>query len=180
SSRTGQPLADRRHAAASKGAPDSQPRASAILARRRSPGDSVPKRFYITTAIDYVNGRPHLGHAYEKIIADALARFHRQRGDATLFLTGTDEHGQKIAKAAAEAGLEPRKFVDSIVVHFKDAWKALDISFDQFIRTTDQRHELAVQELFSRLRDARTPRTGLPALFEEDYEGFYCEGCEAF
>ena len=140
----------------------------------------MPKRFYVTTAIDYVNGRPHLGHAYEKVLADALARFHRQRGDATLFLTGTDEHGQKIAKAAAEAGMDPRKFVDSIVVHFKDAWKALDISHDKFIRTTDPRHELAVQELFSRLRDARTPRTGNPALFEEDYEGFYCEGCEAF
>jgi methionyl-tRNA synthetase len=140
----------------------------------------VPRRFYITTAIDYVNGRPHLGHAYEKVLADALARYHRQRGDATYFLTGTDEHGQKIARAAAEAGLEPRAFVDSIVVHFKDAWKALNIAYDKFIRTTDQRHERAVQELFSRLNDATSPKTGEPVLFEESYEGLYCEGCEGF
>jgi len=137
-------------------------------------------RFYITTAIDYVNGRPHIGHAYEKILADALARFHRQRGDATFFLTGTDEHGQKIAKAAAAAGKPPKAFVDEYAAHFKAAWKALDVSYDKFIRTTDQRHELAVQELFRRLNDARSPKTGEPVLFREDYEGLYCEGCEAF
>ena len=140
----------------------------------------MPRRFYITTAIDYVNGRPHLGHAYEKAIADAVARYHRQRGDATYFLTGTDEHGQKIARAAAEAGIEPRAYVDRMVPHFRDAWKALNIAYDKFIRTTDQRHERAVQELFSRLHAARTPKTGEPALFEEDYEGLYCEGCEEF
>jgi methionyl-tRNA synthetase len=140
----------------------------------------VPRRFYITTAIDYVNGRPHLGHAYEKALADAIARYHRQRGDATYFLTGTDEHGQKIARAAAEAGIEPRAYVDRMVPHFREAWKALNIGYDKFIRTTDQRHELAVQELFSRLHAARTPKTGEPALFEEDYEGLYCEGCEEF
>jgi len=140
----------------------------------------LARRFYITTAIDYVNGRPHLGHAYEKVLADCLARYHRQRGDATFFLTGTDEHGQNIARAAAEAGLEPRPFVDQIVVHFKDAWKALSVSYDKFIRTTDQRHELAVQELFSRLKDAKSPKTGEPALFEQEYEGLYCEGCEGF
>jgi len=140
----------------------------------------VPRRFYITTAIDYVNGRPHLGHAYEKALADALARYHRQRGDATYFLTGTDEHGQKIARAAAEAGVEPRVFVDRMVPHFRDAWKALEITYDKFIRTTDQRHERAVQELFSRLHAARSPKTGEPALFEQDYDGLYCEGCEEF
>jgi methionyl-tRNA synthetase len=140
----------------------------------------LPRRFYITTAIDYVNGRPHLGHAYEKVLADSLARFHRQRGDATFFLTGTDEHGQKVAKAAAAAGKEPKAFVDEIVKHFHDAWKVLDLSHDKFIRTTDNRHELAVQELFSRLKDARSPKTGEPVLFEDSYEGLYCEGCEAF
>lgn len=140
----------------------------------------MPRRFYITTAIDYLNGRPHLGHAYEKVVADALARFHRQLGHATFFLTGSDEHGQKIARAAGEAGLEPRAFVDQLVVAFQDAWRALDISHDQFIRTTDARHEVAVQELFRRLRDARSPKTGEPVLFEEDYEGLYCEGCEAY
>ena len=138
----------------------------------------MPRRFYITTAIDYVNGKPHLGHAYEKVLADAIARYHRQRGDATYFLTGTDEHGQKIARAATEAGIEPRAFVDRMVVHFRDAWKALGVAHDQFIRTTDPLHERAVQELFSRLHEARTPKTGEPALFEGTYEGLYCEGCE--
>lgn len=143
-------------------------------------GSLALPRFYITTAIDYVNGRPHLGHAYEKILADALARFHRQRGDTTYFLTGTDEHGQKIQKAAAAAKKDVKAFVDENAAHFQAAWKALDVSYDKFIRTTDQRHVLAVQELFRRLKDARSPKTGEPVLFEEDYEGLYCEGCEAF
>ena len=137
-------------------------------------------RFYITTAIDYVNGKPHLGHAYEKVLADVLARFHRQRGDATYFLTGTDEHGQKILRAAAEAGLEPQAFVDQIAGAFREAWEVLGVGYDKFIRTSDQRHTLAVQELFRRLYDARSPKSGEPVLFQQHYEGLYCEGCEAF
>ena len=137
-------------------------------------------RFYITTAIDYVNGRPHLGHAYEKILADAIARRHRQQGHATYFLTGTDEHGQKIARAAAAAGKDPRAFVDELAATFASAWKALDVAHDQFFRTTDRRHELAVQELFRRLNDALSPKSGRPVLYEEEYEGLYCEGCEEF
>ena len=140
----------------------------------------MPTRFYITTAIDYVNGKPHIGHAYEKVLADALARFHRQRGDATFFLTGTDEHGQKIAQAAAAVKKDPQEFVDEMAAHFTAAWKVLGISHDKFIRTSDQRHTLAVQELFRRLWDARSPKTGEPVLFEDLYEGQYCEGCEAF
>ncbi len=140
----------------------------------------MPRRFYITTAIDYVNGRPHLGHAYEKVLADAIARFHRQRGDQTFFLTGTDEHGQKVARAAAAEGKTPKAFVDFYAETFKSAWSALGVRYDHFIRTTDKRHELAVQELFRRLAQARSPKTGEPVLFEQDYEGFYCEGCEAF
>jgi methionyl-tRNA synthetase len=140
----------------------------------------VPKRFYITTAIDYVNGRPHLGHAYEKVLADAIARHHRQRGEATYFLTGTDEHGQKVARAAAEAGATPQAFVDQLVPTFVGAWSALHVSYDQFIRTTNQRHELAVQELFRRLWDARSPKTGKPVLYQDEYVGLYCEGCEGF
>ena len=140
----------------------------------------MPRRFYITTAIDYVNGRPHLGHAYEKVLADALARIHRQRGDATYFLTGTDEHGQKIAAAAQEAGLEPQAFVDRMSQTFTAAWQRLGVSFDQFIRTSDRRHELAVQELMRRLAQALTPRTGEPAIYEGEYSGLYCEGCEGF
>jgi len=137
-------------------------------------------RFYITTAIDYVNGRPHLGHAYEKILADAIARRHRQKGDATYSLTGTDEHGQKIARAAAAAGKTPAAFVDELSQTFVAAWKALDVRYDQFFRTTDRKHHLAVQELFRRLNDALSPKTGRPVLYEEEYEGLYCEGCEAF
>ena len=140
----------------------------------------MPRRFYITTAIDYVNGRPHLGHAYEKVLADCLARYHRQRGEATYFLTGTDEHGIKVVRAAAEAHKTPQAFVDDLAPTFQDAWKKLGVSYDQFIRTTDPRHGLAVQELFRRLNEARSPKTGEPALFEEEYEGLYCEGCEAF
>ena len=140
----------------------------------------MSRRFYITTAIDYVNGRPHLGHAYEKVLADALARYHRQRGDATFFLTGTDEHGQKVARAAAAAGKAPQAFVDELVPTFVDAWRRLGVSYDQFIRTTSQRHELAVQELFRRLWDARSPRSGKPVLYQDEYVGLYCEGCEAF
>ncbi|MFI5371965.1 MAG: class I tRNA ligase family protein [Candidatus Eisenbacteria bacterium] len=140
----------------------------------------MPRRFYITTAIDYVNGKPHMGHAYEKVLADALARFHRQRGDATYFLTGTDEHGQKVARNAEAAGKSPKTFVDELVPSFVAAWKTLGVAYDQFIRTTDPRHELAVQELFARLAEARSPKTGDPALFEEEYEGLYCEGCEEF
>ena len=137
-------------------------------------------RFYITTAIDYVNGRPHLGHAYEKVLADAIARRHRQKGDATFYLTGTDEHGQKIARAAAAAGRTPEAFVDELSKTFVDAWKALDVHYDQFFRTTDRKHHLAVQELFRRLKDALSPKTGRPVLYEEEYVGLYCEGCEAF
>ncbi|MCC6348856.1 MAG: methionine--tRNA ligase [Candidatus Eisenbacteria bacterium] len=137
-------------------------------------------RFYITTAIDYVNGSPHLGHAYEKVLADAIARWHRQQGHATRFLTGTDEHGQKIAKAAEAAGKAPQAFVDEVSQRFVHAWAALDVQYDQFFRTTDKRHELAVQELFRRLHDALSPKTGRPVLYEESYEGLYCEGCEAF
>ena len=137
-------------------------------------------RFYITTAIDYVNGRPHLGHAYEKVLADAIARRHRQLGDATYYLTGTDEHGQKIAHAAAAAGKTPSAFVDELSQTFVSAWKSLDVQYDQFFRTTDRKHHLAVQELFRRLNDALSPKTGQPVLYEESYEGLYCEGCEGF
>ena len=140
----------------------------------------MSKRFYITTAIDYVNGRPHIGHAYEKVLADALARHHRQRGDAAFFLTGTDEHGQKIAHAAAAAGKDPQAFVDEVSKRFVTAWQHLGVGYDRFIRTSDKRHVLAVQELFRRLWEARSPKTGEPVLFEDEYEGLYCEGCEAF
>jgi methionyl-tRNA synthetase len=140
----------------------------------------LPERFYITTAIDYANGPPHLGHAYEKVLADAIARFHRQQGRATWYLTGTDEHGQKIAQAAAAAGEAPAAFVAGIARHFKDTWRELRVEYDQFIRTTDPAHEEAVRALYRRLMNARSPKTGQPVLFEKAYEGLYCDGCEEF
>lgn len=128
---------------------------------------------YITTAIDYVNGAPHLGHAYEKITTDVIARWMRLQGRQVRFLTGTDEHGIKIQKAAQKAGLPTQQYVDSLIPAFVDAWAALDISYDRFIRTTDADHIAAVHKLLHAIRD-----NGY--LQEKKYEGWYCEGCEAF
>jgi methionyl-tRNA synthetase len=130
-------------------------------------------KFYITTAIDYVNAAPHLGHAYEKIAADAIARYRRLRGDDVFFLTGVDEHGSKIEKAAAAAGLPPKAFVDRITPRFISTWKNLGIRHDGFIRTTDERHVAAVREAFARLI-----RRG--DVEKAPYEGLYCAGCEEF
>jgi len=129
--------------------------------------------FYITTAIDYVNGKPHLGHAYEKIGTDVLARWHRLMGDEVFYLTGTDEHGTKVEKTAEKEGMSPQDYVDSLVPAFKAAWEALDISYDRFIRTTDADHQAAAIALLERIRD-----NGY--LTEQTYEGWYCDGCEAF
>ena len=133
----------------------------------------MPSRFYITTAIDYVNQRPHLGNAYEKIVSDCLARFHRQRGDATFFLTGTDEHGQKIARVAEGEGVSPKEFTDRLSAEFRACYDALDITYDRWIRTTEPAHEAAVQEWFR-----RAYRSG--DIYSAEYEGLYCVPCEAF
>jgi methionyl-tRNA synthetase len=132
----------------------------------------VPK-FYITTAIDYANGEPHLGHAFEKIGADCIARYRRLRGDRVHFVIGMDEHGQKVAQAADEAGVDPQQWVDGIAAQFEAAWRELAISHDDFIRTTESRHAHAVQELFRRIRDQGHIADGV-------YRGYYCVGCEAF
>ncbi len=129
--------------------------------------------FYITTAIDYVNGKPHLGHAYERITSDVIARWKRLAGHEVRFLTGTDEHGIKVQKAAAEEGLDPQTYTDRLVPAFEEAWQALDISYDRFIRTTDADHKATVTALLEAVREAGW-------LEEKDYEGWYCEGCEAF
>lgn len=131
------------------------------------------KKFYITTAIDYINGKPHIGHSYEKVAADVLARFHRAKGEEVRFLTGTDEHGAKIEKFAADSGLPIEKFADEAAAGFKLAWDNLDVSYDRFIRTTDSDHIQTVEELITTIKD-----NGY--LYEADYEGFYCEGHEAF
>ncbi len=133
----------------------------------------VKKKFYVTTAIDYVNARPHIGHAYQKIIADVLARWHKQKGDDVFFLTGTDEHGQKIANSAKENGKTPQEFVDKIAPEFEKAWKSLNVDFDKFIRTTNPDHKKRVQK-FVELMEKKGD------IYKGNYSGLYCEGCEAY
>ncbi len=130
-------------------------------------------RFYITTAIDYANGPPHLGHALEKIGADAIARYRRLRGDEVHFVIGMDEHGQKVAQTAAAHGVSPQEWTDGIAEQFRVTWSALSISNDDFIRTTEPRHRAAVEEMIRRM-EARGD------LYRGTYAGFYCIGCEAY
>ena len=137
------------------------------------------KPIYITTPIYYVNDKPHIGHSYTTIAADTLARYHRLAGREAFFLTGTDEHGAKIAEAAQAAGLEPQAFCDSIVVHFKDVWKTLGIEEDDFIRTTDPRHLKAVTKILTKLKKAKTA-DGQDVVYASKYEGLYCTGCEKY
>lgn len=132
-------------------------------------------RFYLTTAIDYANGDPHLGHAYEKLGADAIARYRRLRGDDVWFLIGMDEHGQKVAQAAATEGIAPQAFTDRVAGRFQETWRLLGISHDQFIRTTSPAHQAGVRDLIERIF-ARNPDD----FYEREYEGLYCVGCESF
>ncbi len=131
------------------------------------------KRLFITTAIDYVNASPHIGHAYEKIIADVLARFHRLRGDRVYFLTGTDEHGQKNATSAAAAGKPVKAFVDENASKFRDLARLLNLSIDDFIRTTDPRHAGGVEAIWRRVAAAGD-------FYKKNYQALYCVGHEAF
>ena len=128
-------------------------------------------RFYVTTPIYYVNAEPHLGHAYTTIVGDALTRWHRLLGDDVTYLTGTDEYGLKIQRAAEDAGLTPQAFADTIAPTFVEAWKHLDIANDDFIRTTEPRHRTAVDELLQRCYDAGDIELDL-------YRGKYCVRCE--
>ena len=130
-------------------------------------------RFYLTTAIDYVNSPPHLGTAYEKICADVIARYKRLCGVDTRFVMGNDEHSQNVFKRAAELGLSPLAYCDRMEEEFVGAWRRLDLSFDDFIRTTEPRHKAGVTEIVDRIRAAGD-------IYEGVYEGWYCVGCEAF
>ncbi len=130
-------------------------------------------RFYLTTAIDYVNSRPHLGTAYEKIAADVIARYKRLMGVETRFVMGNDEHSQNVFKKARELGLDPLAYCDRMEQEFRGTWDRLDISYDDFIRTTEPRHRDGVQELMRRCREAGD-------IYEGVYEGWYCVSCEAF
>lgn len=129
--------------------------------------------FYITTAIDYVNAEPHMGHAYEKVGADAMARYQRLRGRDVRFTIGTDEHGQKVAEAAQAAGITPQAHCDKVSGRFVEAWRQLEISHDDFVRTTEPRHHVSVAELFRRIAAAGD-------LYEGDYIGWYCKFEETF
>ena len=129
--------------------------------------------FYITTAIDYANGSPHLGHALEKIGADAIARYRRLRGDRVHFVIGMDEHGQKVAQTAAASGVSPQEWTDGIAAKFREAWSALGVSYDDFIRTTEPRHRNAVREMIRRMQEKGD-------LYRATYAGHYCVGCEAY
>jgi methionyl-tRNA synthetase len=131
------------------------------------------KKFYVTTPIYYASGNMHLGHSYSTVFADALARVKRMQGYETFFLTGSDEHGQKIERNAQIAGKTPQKFVDEIVKGMKDLWKLMDISYDKFIRTTDADHKLVVQKIFKTLYDKGD-------IYKSNYEGLYCVPCESF
>jgi methionyl-tRNA synthetase len=133
----------------------------------------MAKKFYITTAIDYVNSEPHIGHAYQKIIADVLARYHKLKKENVFFLTGTDEHGQKIARRAEERGKSPKEFVDSLAPKFEEAWKSLNVEFDRFIRTTDKDHSERVREFIELIYKKGD-------IYKGEYKGLYCEGCEAY
>ena len=130
-------------------------------------------KFYITTPIYYVNSPPHVGHTYTTVAADVLARCLRQLGREVFFLTGTDEHGEKIAKAAKEAGKTPKDFCDEVAGKFKYAWDSLSISYDYFVRTTDKAHEETVKKFLSKLYENNL-------IYKGKYKGFYCKGCEKF
>lgn len=131
------------------------------------------EKFYLTTAIDYVNGAPHIGHAYEKIVTDIIARHFSQRKEDVYFLTGVDEHGIKIQKTAAEKGITPQQMCDENSSKFVEAWKALDVEYNQLIRTTSEKHKKIVQKIFKKLVEKED-------IYKHSYTGLYCSGCESF
>ena len=131
------------------------------------------KPYYITTAIAYTSGKPHIGNTYEIILADAIARYKRSQGYDVFFQTGTDEHGQKIELKAEEAGVTPKEFVDNVSGEIKKIWDLMDTSYDKFIRTTDEDHENQVQKIFKKLYDQGD-------IYKGHYEGMYCTPCESF
>ena len=131
------------------------------------------KKFYVTTAIDYVNAEPHIGHAFEKIIADAIVRWRKLNGGKTWYLTGTDENAQKNAQAAKEKGIPVKKFVEKNSGIFIELCKKLNLDYDDFIRTTEARHVKVAQEIFKKVYDKGE-------IYKGKYEGYYCVGCEAF
>jgi methionyl-tRNA synthetase len=131
------------------------------------------KTFYITTPIYYPSGKLHIGHAYSTVAGDAVARYKRMRGFDVMYLTGTDEHGQKIQKKATESGVTPQEYVDNIVAGIQKLWKKLKITNDDFIRTTEERHKKIVAKIFDQLVKQGD-------IYLDEYEGWYCTSCESF
>ena len=131
------------------------------------------KPYYLTTAIAYTSGKPHIGNTYEIVLADAIARYKRFQGYDVRFQTGTDEHGQKIELKAAEAGITPKQFVDNVSTEIKRIWDLMNTSYDKFIRTTDEDHEKQVQKIFKKLYEKGD-------IYKGFYEGMYCTPCESF
>lgn len=136
-------------------------------------GARVKKTFYVTTPIYYVNAKPHLGSLYSTLIADAISRWQKLMGEKTFFLTGTDEHGQKVAQAAQDAGLQPQEFIDTLIPTFKSAWEAYNIAYDIFARTTSSSHKKGAQQLVNQLITQGD-------IYKATYEGWYCVSCETF
>ena len=133
----------------------------------------MKEKYYITTAIAYTSGKPHIGNTYEAILADSVARFKRYQGYDVFLQTGTDEHGQKIEEKAAAAGVSPKEFVDGVAEEIKGIWDLVGVSYDKFIRTTDKDHELQVQKIFKKLYEKGD-------IYKGSYEGWYCTPCESF
>ena len=133
----------------------------------------MAEKFYITTAIAYSSRKPHFGNTYEVIMTDAIARYHRAKGDDVYFCTGTDEHGQKIEQCAKESGITPQQYVDGVSGEIRGIWDMMGASYDRFIRTTDEDHVRSVQHIFKKLYDQGD-------IYKGYYEGWYCTPCESF
>ena len=133
----------------------------------------MKEKYYISTAIAYTSGKPHIGNTYEIVLADSIARYKRLRGYDVYFQTGTDEHGEKIQLKAVDAGLEPQEYVDGIAAEIKRIWDIMNTSYDRFVRTTDKNHKKQVQKIFKKLYDQGD-------IYKGEYKGLYCTPCESF
>ena len=131
------------------------------------------EKYYISTAIAYTSGKPHIGNTYEIVLADAIARFKRLKGYDVYFQTGTDEHGEKIEQKAREAGVTPQEFVDEKAAEIKRIWDIMNTSYDKFVRTTDKNHERVVQDIFNKMYEKGD-------IYKGEYKGLYCTPCESF
>ena len=133
----------------------------------------MAEKYYISTAIAYTSGKPHIGNTYEIVLADAIARYKREKGYEVYFQTGTDEHGEKIQLKAEEKGVSPQEYVDEIAIEIKNIWDIMNTSYDKFVRTTDKNHKEKVQKIFKKLYDQGD-------IYKGKYEGLYCTPCESF